>query len=64
MSVAARRWKRFVWQGAVLAVVGLITIGVSDDRFGVAILVVGGLLLFAGLVGGAVQGDEPVGPSA
>lgn len=51
------RWRRFVWQGALLALVGLATAGVGDGRLGVVIVVVGALLLLAGLIGGAVTRD-------
>jgi len=47
------RWRAFIWQGAILLVVALITATVSAPALGVAIGVLGGLLLLAGLIGAA-----------
>jgi hypothetical protein len=59
------RWRRFVWQGAIIALAGLVAVGVGDGPLGGVIIAVGALLLLAGLIGGAVQRDgEDVGPSA
>jgi len=50
-----RRWRRFVWQGAVLAVVGVVAVGIGDGPLGAVVIAVGVLLLLAGLIGGAVR---------
>ncbi len=52
------RWRRFIWQGALLTVVGLITAGVGDGPLAGVIAGLGVLLLLAGFIGAAVQRDE------
>jgi len=52
------RWKLFIWQGAVLGLIGLVAAGLGDGPLGLAILIIGTLLLLAGLVGGAVNRDQ------
>lgn len=47
------RWRRFIWQGAVLLLLALIAAAVSTPALGIAIGAVGALLLLAGLVGAA-----------
>lgn len=50
------RWKRFLWQGGVLIALGLVLL-TDAPGLGIAIAVLGGLLLLAGLIGGAVSRD-------
>lgn len=59
--MSAQRWRRFIWQGALLAVIGLIAAGIGDGPLGLVIVILGALLLLAGLIGGAVATDRNVG---
>lgn len=52
------RWKRFLWQGAALALIGIAAAGVGDGPLAAVVLTIAAMLILAGLIGGAVRRDD------
>ena len=52
-----RRSQSFLWQGVAAGALGLLLLA-GEIPLGYLLLVVGGMLLFAGLIGEAVRGPE------